>query len=872
MYRNMIRLPNIAAIILLTIVSHTESSASDASMHEFRGLRFPQASVELERDSLDVLFAKFAQAGFNAVFPKVWYTGGTIYPSAVVEAAGGPGQLPAFHKRDPLPDIIELAHKYGLEVHAWVEYGFMMHHSYGTSQHGALLTANPGWKNMSKDSLYYESTVYGNFFWADPANPEVVDFIVDLHRELVERYPDIDGIHLDRIRYPNDEFGYSEISRQRFQDETGRPDPFTIQRGTADWTAWVNWRRAQTTETAGKIYEAVKSVNENVIVSGAVVAPYMIDSDQEKLQYWPDWVAYNYVDMISPLMYLSSISSFVSQLSWVQNTLGDTDIPIYPRIAYPSYFGVTDTTEAQELLNGQVDHARENGIEGMIVWNHLTLSEADAFYYIENNLYATGAVSPFGDRITTPVNDNWFQASGSWEETGGGLRGIFLTTDGNDIAEWFFKFPTARTFDVFASWPASEDNTGAAVYTGSVGTGAVFTKTVDQRNDAPWHYLGTVSLDVFEELTVDLSRESGSGNLVADAVRVRKRSDAGIERVDVIAANKLELHLSIQLDPGFDIQPESITISPYGTVTAAGVSPAGGSLLIDVDNLVEFEVYGITIEGLTDIYGRSFAMLTGSFSVYPNGETEWMHIVNDADGDAFRLEGNLQHWSNKIKVIEGYIGDGYRQTFNEGGSIGLQQAFWTMEIPADGNYKLSANWTSDGNRASGVPYVIYRNDAVIDTVRVDQRYYGSRWNKLGIYTFEAGDSVTVEINNRVVPQPPQARYVIADAIQLQHMYITSVDDRDDRKPATAEKYVLAQNYPNPFNPATTIEFTVPDAGEISLVIYDILGRKIATIADGWHSAGTHRAHFDATGLSSGMYVYTLRAETTIQSRKMIVVR
>jgi uncharacterized lipoprotein YddW (UPF0748 family) len=860
----------ICCIIISCLPGMAQSSGP--AMHEFRGLRFPQTPVELKRDSLDVLFAKFAKAGFNAVFPKVWYTGGTIYPSSVVEAAGGPGQLAAFHARDPMPDIIEFAHRHGLEVHAWVEYGFMMHHSYATGQHGALLTANPEWKNMTKDSLYYESTMYGNFFWADPGNPEVVDFIVDLHRELVERYPDIDGIHLDRIRYPNDEFGYTDIARQRFQHETGRPDPITIQRGTDNWRVWVDWRRRQTTDTAAKIYQAVKSVNENIIVSGAVVAPYMIDTNQEKLQYWPDWVANGLVDMISPLMYLSSTGDFVSQLHWIFNTLGDTDIPVYPRIAYPSYFGIDDTTQAQELLNGQVDHARSSGIEGLILWNHLTLTEADAFYYLENVLHQNDVVSPFSERITAASDQKWFERTGTWQEAGGGVRGTYLINEHDGEAVWTFMFPTAHTFDVFASWPASEDNTGAAVFTASVRGDKVFTRNVDQREHASWHYVGSASLDVFDPLTVRLSRSQEDGRLVADAVRVVKRSDARLEQVIVHSETMLELHFNIQLDPAGGVDMQSIRLSPHRALTSAEISDIGTLLLFTGEYLREFEAYTITIDNIVDVHGRDYTMVTGNFCVYPDGQNRWMHIVNDADSDAFWLQGDQRFWSNKIKLIDGYIGSGYRQTFNEGSPVGLQRAYWTMPVPADGNYQISANWTSDGNRARNVPYIIHGNTIVLDTVRVDQRFYGSRWNVLGSYSFAAGDSVTVELTNRIVPQPDETQYVIADAVKIQHVYVTYVEDDANPVHGIAQEYTLEQNYPNPFNPSTTIEFTLPVAGHATIIVYDILGRWVATIAYGWYSAGSHRVHFDASGLSSGLYLYSLQSKNSIRNRKMILVR
>ena len=66
-------------------------------------------------------------------------------------------------------------------------------------------------------------------------------------------------------------------------------------------------------------------------------------------------------------------------------------------------------------------------------------------------------------------------------------------------------------------------------------------------------------------------------------------------------------------------------------------------------------------------------------------------------------------------------------------------------------------------------------------------------------------------------------------------------------------YVLAQNYPNPFNPTTEIRFGLPDAGTVSLVVYDVLGRKVAELANGYHAAGYHNATWNAVGAASGVY-------------------
>ena len=86
------------------------------------------------------------------------------------------------------------------------------------------------------------------------------------------------------------------------------------------------------------------------------------------------------------------------------------------------------------------------------------------------------------------------------------------------------------------------------------------------------------------------------------------------------------------------------------------------------------------------------------------------------------------------------------------------------------------------------------------------------------------------------------------------------------------KFELKQNYPNPFNPNTSINFTVPDKGNVLLEVYDVTGRKTATLINEVKQAGNYNIEFNASGYSSGIYFYTLKTEGFIGTRKMILVK
>jgi hypothetical protein len=86
------------------------------------------------------------------------------------------------------------------------------------------------------------------------------------------------------------------------------------------------------------------------------------------------------------------------------------------------------------------------------------------------------------------------------------------------------------------------------------------------------------------------------------------------------------------------------------------------------------------------------------------------------------------------------------------------------------------------------------------------------------------------------------------------------------------EYTLYQNYPNPFNPITTIKYDLPSASEVSLIIYDILGRKVKGLVNEKQQTGRYEVQFDASNLASGVYIYQLITEKYMSSKKMILLK
>ena len=95
---------------------------------------------------------------------------------------------------------------------------------------------------------------------------------------------------------------------------------------------------------------------------------------------------------------------------------------------------------------------------------------------------------------------------------------------------------------------------------------------------------------------------------------------------------------------------------------------------------------------------------------------------------------------------------------------------------------------------------------------------------------------------------------------------------DMSQPTLPGEVKLFQNYPNPFNPTTVIRYELPQASEVKLVVYDVLGREVAVLVNERKLPGRYTVKFDATGVASGVYFYRLQAGSFVEVRKLVVLK
>ena len=99
--------------------------------------------------------------------------------------------------------------------------------------------------------------------------------------------------------------------------------------------------------------------------------------------------------------------------------------------------------------------------------------------------------------------------------------------------------------------------------------------------------------------------------------------------------------------------------------------------------------------------------------------------------------------------------------------------------------------------------------------------------------------------------------------------VTALDGETDQLP---DKFALEQNYPNPFNPSTTIKYSIPNQTNVTIKVFDVLGCEVTTLVNEEKPAGTYEVTYDASGFSSGVYFYKLKAGNYVETKEMILLR
>jgi endonuclease I len=175
-----------------------------------------------------------------------------------------------------------------------------------------------------------------------------------------------------------------------------------------------------------------------------------------------------------------------------------------------------------------------------------------------------------------------------------------------------------------------------------------------------------------------------------------------------------------------------------------------------------------------------------------------------------------------------------------------------------------------GNTARAVFYfwTVYQE---ISNVADDESFFeGMKEDLYDWHRLDPADEAELARSNGAAEFQGNINPFVHDASLVARAYFPNdVSISDGQQPMSFE---LKQNYPNPFNPSTTISFVLDESSEVTLSVYDVMGRKVINLTSGNYSSGSHSVTFDAGQLSSGIYLYMLETESGIQQRMMTLIK
>jgi uncharacterized lipoprotein YddW (UPF0748 family) len=274
---------------------------------------------------LELLLEDARALGVTDLFVQVYRGGRAWFDSSLADPGpyGSTWRVGEGAASDAFSALIERAHGQGLRVHAWVNVLSLSSNAdapilrdlgpaaAAVDQKGRSILDYPLFEVPEPDRRYYRMGTPA--LWLDPAASGVSERLAATFAELVERYPALDGLHLDYIRYPDAlpfspstrfgvglSFGFGEGSRGRFEAETGLRAPFGSSLVNGD--RWDDWRRSQLTGLVRRIADAARSMRPEVAVSAAVLADvergYLVD-----FQDWIGWLDQGLLDFAVPMLY-----------------------------------------------------------------------------------------------------------------------------------------------------------------------------------------------------------------------------------------------------------------------------------------------------------------------------------------------------------------------------------------------------------------------------------------------------------------------------------------------------------------------------------------------------------------------------------------
>lgn len=393
-------LKTISFLLLLAFIGVVNAQQQVAPKYEYRAvwltvienLDWPKTvastpqGVENQKQELVAMLDTLQSMNVNTVFLQTRVRGDLIYPSAIEPFShlftGVEGVSPGY---DPLAFAIEECHKRGMQLHAW-----LVTMPLGKDEHIAM---------VGKMSLPQRNrslcSHYDGAWYMEPGNPSTCDYIVAIVKEVVEKY-DVDGVHLDYVRYPDKNKGYPDAA---------------LYRKYGKGLSLASWRRSNITRIVKNVYACVKELKPWVRVSCATLGKYDHltrysslgwDAYNVGFQEAQQWARDGIVDMILPMLYFKGNNFYPFVRDWQENSHGRHIIPGIGAYRLLPEYGAWEPLE----LVRQLCTSRSAGTVGTALFRaeHLTSCAYDVYTTIYRNPALVPPMSWYDTKPQSPSN------------------------------------------------------------------------------------------------------------------------------------------------------------------------------------------------------------------------------------------------------------------------------------------------------------------------------------------------------------------------------------------------------------------------------------------------------------------------------------
>lgn len=307
MTNNRAILPRIVLLVALGLISALPSYAQVKGMWVVRySLTSPQ--------NVKKIVAEAHKAGVNNLFVQFYARGEAYYDSKLVPTADC-----VTKNFDPLALMVKECKSKGIKIHAWINVYFVWssdrrprdgRHAYYKGD--SWFAADPQGRSLKDYSQKELGQRNLEGVYLSPSSPEVKTYLRELVREILFKY-DVDGIHLDYVRYGNLNYSYDVSSRTSFYNQY-QVDPFALLDGNRAlepyWATWQQWRMYQISDLVAQLKADIVKFNPWVKLSAAVKP----DPDEARLSFgqdWPAWLENRWVDFVVLMDYSTNTGTVV---------------------------------------------------------------------------------------------------------------------------------------------------------------------------------------------------------------------------------------------------------------------------------------------------------------------------------------------------------------------------------------------------------------------------------------------------------------------------------------------------------------------------------------------------------------------------------